>query len=119
MSHITNTNNKQPRPHLPSLQPFQEPTPMLTPQIPIPPQLSSKPIPTHTPPSSSIQSYQNSPPKHKSVPRTSARLNEPKKINQSSSSIILLQINRLLIFSQKQYQNPNLNFAAIYWVYYY
>ena len=50
ISHIANTNNKQPTPHLPPLQPLQEPTPMLIPEIPIPPQLSSKPIPTHTPP---------------------------------------------------------------------
>ena len=48
MSHIT-TNNKQPTPHLPPLQPLQEPTPMLIPEIPILPQLPSKPIPTPTP----------------------------------------------------------------------
>ena len=29
--HITNTNNEQPTLHLPSPQPFREPTPMLTP----------------------------------------------------------------------------------------
>ena len=67
---MANTNNKQPTPHLPPLQPLQEPTPMLIPEIPIPPQLSSKPIPTHTPPSSSLQIYQSSPPKPKSVQRT-------------------------------------------------
>ena len=74
ISHIANTNNKEPTTHLSSLEPLPEPTPRVTPEILIPPQHTSKSTPAHTPPNSSIQSHQSSPLKSKPIQHTSARL---------------------------------------------
>ena len=63
ISHIANTNNKQPTPYLLtqeqslSLQTPQEPTPLLTSENPKTPKSPSKPIPTHISSSSSIHKY--------------------------------------------------------------
>ena len=80
ISHISNTNNKQPTPYLStqeqshSLQTPQEPTPLLTSENPKTPKPPSKPIPTHKTSSSSIHRYKTTSTKPKFTQRTSARL---------------------------------------------
>ena len=80
ISHIANTNNKQPTPYLStqeqslSLQTPQEPTPLLTSENPKTPKPPSKPIPTHKTSSSSIHRYKTTSTKPKFTQRTSARL---------------------------------------------
>ena len=79
--------------HKPPYHNSENLTPLLTPEIPIPPQPSSKPIPTHIPPNSSIQRYQSAPPKPKFIQCTSTRLKA--KAHKSLSPHPTLSLNTI------------------------